>query len=254
MVNFRSVFQVWYRNFKVWQKLAFASLLGNVIDPVMALMAFGLGLGSMIADVEGLPYLNYLALGALCMSAMNAATFESLYSAFSRMHVQKTWEAIMNTPVRLHEVVLGEWFWAATKAAISTLAMMVVVSVLGVGDWHLWIFGWLVLCLSGLLFSGLGLCVNARAPSYDFFMFYFTLFITPQTFLSGAFFPRSQLPEWLAMVAEWMPLALAVDAIRALQRADYSDVLALCSLLLVYTVVAVFGAITLTKKRFDSKG
>ena len=103
MLSIHAVIQVWRRNFLVWQKLAFPSLLGNVVDPVMALMAFGLGLGSMLPAVQGQPYLNYLAVGAVCISAMNAPTFESLYSAFSRMHAQKTWQAIMNTPVRLRE-------------------------------------------------------------------------------------------------------------------------------------------------------
>ena len=148
--------------------------------------AFGLGLGSMMPNVLGLPYLHFLAVGAVGISAMNAATFESLYSAFSRMHVQKTWEAIMNTPVQLHQVVLGEWAWAASKSALSTGAMMVVIALLGVGDWLFWIFSWPLLILGGLMFSALALCVNAKAPTYDFFMFYFTLIVTPMTFLSGA--------------------------------------------------------------------
>ncbi|HEX4855658.1 MAG TPA: ABC transporter permease, partial [Limnobacter sp.] len=174
MIDVHAVGQVWRRNFMVWRKLAFPSLLGNVVDPVMALMAFGLGLGSMLPDVGGLPYLNYLAVGAVCISAMNAPTFEALYSAFSRMHTQKTWQVIMNTPVRLHEVVLGECTWAATKGMISTGAMLLVIAALSIGDLQFWLLSWLVLGLACLMFAGFGLCVNARAPSYDFFMFYFT--------------------------------------------------------------------------------
>src|SRR5438046_298338 len=91
-------FPVWRRNLLVWRKLAIPSILGNITDPLIALVAFGYGLGSLLPQVQGLPYIVYLASGTLCMSTMNAATFEALYSAFSRMHVQRTWESLMNTP------------------------------------------------------------------------------------------------------------------------------------------------------------
>ena len=245
-----AVVQVWRRNALVWRKLAVPSLLANVIDPVFALMAFGLGIGSLVDTVGGQPYLTYIAVGAVCVSAMNAPTFESLYSAFSRMQVQRTWQSIMYTPVRLSEIVLGEWLWAATKGGISTLAMMVVLASLGVGDWAFWLFGWLLLCLACLMFAAMGLCVNARAPSYDFFMFYFTLVITPQTFLSGAFFPREQLPGWLAAIAGHLPLSLVVDLMRGVHQGVWTDAPALLLQIVVYTVLASYWAVALSKQRF----
>lgn len=250
MFDWRAVFRVWCRNAMVWRKLAVPSLLGNVADPVMALLAFGLGLGAMLPEVEGLSYLNYLAVGALAVSAMNAATFESLYSAFSRMHVQKTWHSIMNTPVRLHEIVLGEWLWATAKSALSTGLMMVVVAVLGVGDWVFWLVSWPVLIVCGAMFAGLALCVNAKAPSFDFFIFYFTLVVTPMTFLSGAFFPRDRLPVWLGWIADFLPLSLAVDALRAVYAHRFWDLLALLLVLMVYAGVGIVCAVKLTRRRF----
>ncbi|HEY1059184.1 MAG TPA: ABC transporter permease [Limnobacter sp.] len=249
-VNASAIVQVWRRNALVWRKLAAASLMANVIDPVMALMAFGLGVGSLVNTVEGQPYLQYLAVGAVCISAMNAPTFESLYSAFSRMQVQKTWQSIMNTPVRLREVVLGECFWAAAKGCISTACMMVVLALLGVGDGLFWLMGWCVLALACVMYAALGLCVNARAPSYDFFMFYFTLVITPQTFLSGAFFPRSQFPEWLQWVAQCLPLSLVVDCMRALHDHRFLAMPALLLGMMVYTALGLWGAVQLSERRF----
>ena len=214
MINFHAVFHVWRRNFMVWRKLALPSLLGNVVDPVMALMAFGLGLGSMLPDVGGMPYLNYLAVGAVCISAMNAPTFEALYSAFSRMHTQKTWQVIMNTPVRLREVVLGECTWAASKGLISTGAMLLIVALLGIGDLQFWVLSWLVLILACLMFAGFGLCINARAPSYDFFMFYFTLVVTPMTFLSGVFYSIHSLPAFWQGLSHLNPFFYMIDGFR----------------------------------------
>src|SRR5882757_11204715 len=87
---------IWQRNFLVWKKLAVASVLGNIADPLITLIAFGYGLGSLLKQVSGIPYIHFLASGSICMSIMMASSFEALYSAFSRMHVQKTWDALMN--------------------------------------------------------------------------------------------------------------------------------------------------------------
>ena len=80
------------RNLLVWKKLAVPSVIGNIAEPLITLVAFGYGLGSMIGQVEGLPYIEYLASGSVAVSAALAATFEALYSAYSRMQVQKTWD------------------------------------------------------------------------------------------------------------------------------------------------------------------
>ncbi len=250
IINLSSVYTVWLRNFFVWRKLAIPSLLANVVDPIFALIAFGLGLGSLITGIQGESYMNYLAVGAVAIAAMNAATFESLYSAFSRMHVQKTWDAIRSTPVRLHEIVLGEWLWAGTKSMISSCSMMLILVILGIGELHFWTLGSLLLLIAGLMFAAIGLCVNARAPGFEYFMFYFTLFITPQIFLSGAFFPRSNLPVWLSWIADFLPLSLVIDLLRSISTGQFEGTLWVLLTLIVYTAVALFYSIRLTQYRF----
>ena len=122
---------VWQRNLLVWKKLAIPSLVGNIAEPLMWLLAFGYGLGALVGQValggdsgQKVPYILFLASGSICMSAMNAASFEALYSAFSRMHVQKTWDGILNTPVQLDDVVLAEMLWAGFKALFSVVAIL----------------------------------------------------------------------------------------------------------------------------------
>jgi lipooligosaccharide transport system permease protein len=106
---------VWYRNYMVWKKLAVPSLIGNLADPMIYLFGLGLGLGLLVGNVHGVSYIAFLAAGTTASSVMMSASFESMYSAFSRMHVQRTWEAIMHAPLTLGDVVLGEVLWAASK-------------------------------------------------------------------------------------------------------------------------------------------
>ena len=95
---------VWRRNLLVWRKLAVPSILGNLADPLIYVLGLGYGLGSMLPQVGGVPYIAFLAAGMVCSSTMNSATFEAMYSAFSRMHVQRTWDAIMMAPLDLDDV------------------------------------------------------------------------------------------------------------------------------------------------------
>ena len=127
---------VFLRNLLVWRKLAIPSLVGNIAEPLMWLVAFGYGMGALVGEVQQgnvkVPYILFLASGSVCMSAMNAASFEALYSAFSRMHVQKTWDGIMNAPVGLDDVVLAEMLWAGFKAIFTTTAILLVMLALGI--------------------------------------------------------------------------------------------------------------------------
>jgi len=241
---------VWRRNFLVWKKLAVSSILGNIADPMISLMAFGYGLGSLLPSVGGVPYIQFLAAGTVCMSTMNAATFESLYSAFSRMHVQRTWDGIMNAPVSLEDVVLGELTWAASKSFLSGLAIMSVVWLLGLagGPQSVLILG--VVVLIGAAFAAIGLVVNALARAYDTFTYYFTLVITPMAFLSGVFFPVTQLPPWLQTFAQVLPLLHAIALARPLLLGHWPDAPLLhIAVLLLYAAVGAYIAIVLTRRR-----
>jgi lipooligosaccharide transport system permease protein len=241
---------VWRRNFLVWKKLAIPSLLGNLADPMIYLFGLGYGLGGLLPQVDGVSYIAFLAAGTVCASTMNAASFEALYSAFSRMHVQRTWEAIMNAPVSLEDVMAGELIWAASKAMLSGVAILVVIWALGLAHSPLALWAVPVIFLTGLTFAALGLIVTAQAPSYDFFMYYFTLFITPMVLLSGVFFPTDQLPPPVQAIAAWLPLTHAVALVRPLLFGEIpADIVGHLAVLLAIAAAAFLIALALIRRR-----
>lgn len=241
---------VWQRNFLVWRKLAFTSVVGNIAEPLITLVAFGYGLGSLLSSIDGVPYITYLASGSIAMSVMMATTFEALYSAFSRMHVQKTWDALLNTPLDLDDIVLGEMLWAASKSLISGIAILLVLFALGIG-WHpSTLLVPPLLFLIGMTFASLALAINALAKNYDFFTYYFTLVLTPMIFLSGVYYPTTQLPGWLQVVGDYLPLSAAVHLVRPLLLGQMPEpVLQAVSLLLAYCVTGFYLASLLTRRR-----
>lgn len=246
----RRFLPIWRRNFLVWKKLAIASVLGNIAEPLITLIAFGYGLGSLLPHIDGISYIQYLASGSICMSIMMAASFEALYSAFSRMHVQKTWEALLNAPLMLDDIILAEMLWAATKSLFSGVAILMVILGLGIG-WNPYTLLVLpLLFLVGVMFASLGLVVNALAKGYDFFTYYFTLILTPMIFLSGVYYPTAQLPDWLQGVAQMLPLSAAVNLVRPLILGEWPPAFLInIALLGIYSLLSFYVAAMLTRGR-----
>lgn len=248
-LSFRFI-PVWRRNFLVWKKLAIPSILGNLADPMLYMFGLGYGLGTLLPNVAGVPYIIFLAAGTVCYSTMNSATFEGLYSAFSRMHVQKTWDAILNTPLNVDDILLGEYIWAASKSVLSGLAILVVIVLLGLADSILIL--WLIplVAVIGLCFSGMALIMTAVSSSYDFFMYYFTLVITPMVLLCGVFFPISQLPAMLQDIAAILPLTHAIAIARPLVVGSVpSEILLHAGVLFFYAIISFYIALILVRRR-----
>ncbi|TPQ31885.1 MULTISPECIES: ABC transporter permease [Cupriavidus] len=248
--NLRNWMMVWYRNYMVWKKLAIPSMIGNLADPMIYLFGLGLGLGLLVGQVHGVSYIAFLAAGTTASSVMMSASFESMYSAFSRMHVQRTWEAIMHAPLTLGDVVLGEILWAASKAVLSGLAIMLVAGALGYAHMPGALLALPVIVLAGITFASLAMIVTALAPGYDFFMFYQTLVMTPMLLLSGVFFPLEQLPEGARAATNVLPLAHAVALIRPLMLGRPIDNAGLhIAVLMAYGIVALVLSLVLLRRR-----
>ncbi|MEQ1668949.1 MAG: ABC transporter permease, partial [Sulfuriferula sp.] len=95
-----------------------------------------------------------------------------------------------------------------------------------------------------------GLVMTAVSPSYDFFMYYFTLVITPMVLLCGVFYPVERMPETLQTVALFLPLSHAIDLVRPLILGHIpSAIFAHIAALLAWTSVSYWLAVGLTRKR-----
>jgi len=243
---------VWRRNFLVWRKLAAESVAGNILEPLFYLVGFGFGFGTMLPDVEGVRYVAYLAGGTICYSTMLAASFEALYSGFSRMHVQRTWEGILNAPVTLEDVVFAEWIWAASKSFLSGVAVLLVAVAMGLAQSWTMVLIIPLAFLIGLTFSGLGLIMTALAKSYDFFTYWFTLGLTPMMLLSGVFYPVTNMPGWLQAVANSLPLAHAIAIGRPLLLGRWPEAPLLhLAVLALYAIAGFWIAMVLFRRRLS---
>ncbi len=211
--------RVWERNLAVFRKYSLPSLVGPSIgEPVLYLLGLGFGLGTLVGTVGGQRYVDFVAPGMVMSSAMFAAAYECTYGAYVRMVHQKTYEAIITTPLSLEDVVAGDLLWGASKATFNGTVMLLVVAAFGLtrSPWALAVP--VVVALLALLFAALSLVVSALAKSFEFFNYYLTLVVTPMFLFCGVFFPLESLPPWAQGLARVLPLTYAVRATRALMQ------------------------------------
>ncbi|MGK0673737.1 MAG: ABC transporter permease [Halothiobacillaceae bacterium] len=207
---------VFRRNFLVWRRLFWPALVMNLGEPALYLLGLGLGLGTFVGPLDGLPYLAFLASGLVASSAMNTATFEGMYSVYTRMVPQKTYEAMLATPLQIQDILLGEMLWCAAKSTFSAAGILLVATALGVVHSLTALWALPAAFLTGLAFAGPAIVMSARANNYDFFNYYFVLVITPMLLVCGVFYPIDTLPEVMRTFVDWLPLTHAVELIRPL--------------------------------------
>jgi lipooligosaccharide transport system permease protein len=255
------VWTVWQRNFEVFLKTIYINFLPTLMEPILYLAAFGVGLGALITGtVQGGSYIQFIGPGLISITVMYGGFFECTYASFVRMYFQKTFDAIIATPVSVEEVIAGELLWGATRGAINGTIVLAVVAAFGLvsSPWALLVP--VVAFFGALLFASIGMCFTAWSSTIDFFNFPIFLFITPMFLLSGTFFPitylKSPILEGIALAV--FPLTHIVDLTRGLMTGQIQPFLGLTSefiLALAVVWIAVFTllffvlAIVLMKKK-----
>lgn len=248
--HMRGVLAVWRRNVLVWRRLMMPSLLVNFGEPVLYLLGLGFGLGIFIGEMAGMTYLAFLASGIIASSSMNSASFEAMYSVYTRMVPQRTYEGMMATPLNVADILGGELLWCASKSLISGTAILLVAAMLGTVESMLALWVIPVSFVTGLCFAGPALVMTAFARGYDFFNYYMTLIITPMFMLCGVFFPVDRFPLLLQQFVQFLPLTHAVNLVRPLMAGRLpEDVILHLLVLLFYAAAGYLLAVKLVQRR-----
>lgn len=219
------VFRVLQRHMIVFARNWRVSISLNFIEPLLILTALGIGLGVYVQPIEGLPYLNYLAPGILASSAMFATTYECTYGTFVRLEYQKTFHAMVATPLSMDDVIMGEILWGTFKSIMYATIILLVITMLGLvaSPWALLIP--LVAAAAGLQFAVLSMLWIGLFPNIDSFNHFFSLFLTPLFLFSGVFFPLTGLHPLIQSLAWFSPLYHVVTLNRSLVLGDASTAL-----------------------------
>jgi lipooligosaccharide transport system permease protein len=248
-LRIKRALRVWQRHWTVYTKLYKTSFALNFAEPALYLVAMGFGLGSLVQDVQGKPYINYIAPGIIASSSVFAAVYECTYGTYIRMTFQKTFDAILATPINLEDLVAGELAWGATKSVIFGITIMIVVALFGLVGSPLIILVIPFIFLGGLIFAEISVVCCAIVPGIDSFSYFYTLFMTPLFLFSGIFFPLNTMPHIVEDIALFTPLYHLVNICRAFSSGTFSGaVTSMVWLTVAATVLAPFPFRLMRKK------
>lgn len=222
-VDLNIALAVWWRNAALYRRTWMMNLLPNFFEPVLYLVGMGIGLGSyMRSGMEGDAYVAFIAPGLMAAAAMNGGTFETTYNMFIKQNFQRLYDAYLGTPAMMQDIVVGEIFWAVTRAAIYGLAFLLVLGVMTLFGYPIITSPYALLlpvliALTGLTFALIGAWFTSMIRTIDLYSYFYTLFLTPLFLFSGIFFPTSTFPHGDA-IAWFTPLYHAVRVARGLAQ------------------------------------
>jgi len=241
--------RVWQRNRDVFFRLWHSEAPGFVAEPIIILLAMGLGLGAYVGLVDGQEYIEFIAPGIIASYAMFSASFECTYGTFVRMEYQKTYDAIIATPLSVEDVTAGEIFWGATRSLMTGTIILAIAAAFQLvhSPWALFIPP--LSFLEGVLFASIAVLFTSIVPAIYSFNYYFTLFITPMFFFSGVFFPLSSFPEIVRTLSWIVPLTPVVHLTRALINGEFQLDLLWALALIIFLTVLFFSISLVTMRR-----
>jgi lipooligosaccharide transport system permease protein len=209
------------RNLLVYKPM-WLVLVSGFLEPVLYLAGIGIGLGNLVPDIHGLRYSAFVAPGLLATSCLNGAITDGFFNIFFKLHFQKTYDAILATPMRVPDVALGETMWALSRGSLYAGAFLVVLLLVGeTSNQPILLSPWAILALPAALlasaaFSAFALCLTSFVRNTQDFDIVTNLIVTPMFLFSGTFFPVGSLPEPVRRAIQLTPLYHATEMLRQL--------------------------------------
>jgi lipooligosaccharide transport system permease protein len=236
---------------RVWR----ATITTAFLNPIFFLLSIGVLLGSLVddgqADLGGLTYLEFVAPGLLAATAMQVGTNEATYPVLAGIKWLRTYHAVVATPVRVSELVVGTFAWAALRIVVASVIFVAVAALGGAFDSPLAALTPFAALLCGLAFVTpiAALCAGLEDESWIPPLMRFA--IVPMFLFAGTFFPVSQLPDWLEPVAWATPLWHGVTLCRDLGSGSVEALATVLHVgyLLAFVVAGTAAAIVVFRRR-----
>ena len=199
-------------NFRTfWKTTTFSS----VLEPVIYLLAFGLGLGTTIVNqVDGLEYVEFVGTGMVATAVIFSSALPAMFGSFVKHRFQRTYDAILAAPVDVEELVTAEMGWIGVRAGVYGCFPLLVSFAFGLDPTPGMLLVPLFCFVTALGFAAFGIAVAGTVAKIDQFNYVTTLVVTPLFLVAGTFFPISRLPEGLQVLAQINPLHQLVELVR----------------------------------------
>jgi lipooligosaccharide transport system permease protein len=191
-----------------------SSTFSSTVEPTIYLLAFGFGFGTLVSQVAGYDYIEFIGTGIVATAVLFSSAFPSMFGTFVKYSFQRTYDAILAAPVDTEELVTAEALWIACRAGVYGCVPMLVAIAFGLDpSWGMLVVPF-VNFVAGFGWAGFGISVAGFANSFENFNYVVSAVLTPLFLVAGTFFPISELPEWAQVLANVNPLHHCVELVR----------------------------------------
>ncbi len=191
-----------------------SSTFSSTVEPTIYLLAFGFGFGSLVSQVAGYDYVEFVGTGTVATAVLFSSAFPAMFGTFVKYSFQRTYDAILAAPVDTEELVTAEALWIATRAGVYGNVPMLVAIVFGLEpSWGMLLVPFIA-WIAGFGWACFGISVAGFAKSFENFNYVVSAVITPLVLVAGTFFPIDGLPEWAQVLAQFNPLYHCVELVR----------------------------------------
>ena len=199
-------------NFRTFWK---ATTFSSVLEPVVYLLAFGVGLGAtLVDDVDGISYEEFVGTGMVATAVIFSSALPAMFGTFVKERFQRTYDALLAAPIDVEELVTAEMLWIGLRAGFYGCFPLIVTFFFGLDPTIEMLLVPIFCFTTALGFAAFGIAVAASVAKIDQFNYVTTLVITPLFLVAGTFFPIDQLPEGLQVLANFNPLYQLVELVR----------------------------------------
>lgn len=214
-------FQILRRHWWVYRRHIWSNISPSIADPMFFVLTFGIGLGAYVGEIDGRPYMQFMAPALPVITALVTSFFETSYGAYFRVHYEGIYKGMMTSPISVNDIIASEFLWVACKGAGLSTIVAIVLSLFGFLSWqYLWVVP-LITATIGIGCGAIGLLAMTYVKSIDQFQAFYAFVIAPLYFLSGIFFPYSHLPPMMGMLIQISPL---FHAARLLQETFWGSI------------------------------
>jgi len=204
-----------------------AATFSSTVEPTIYLLAFGFGFGSLVSQIGGFTYVQFVGTGTVATAVLFSSAFAAMFGTFVKYQFQRTYDAILAAPVDTEELVTAESLWIAARAGVYGCVPMVVAIFFGLDPTWGMLTVPFIAWLTGLGWANFGIMVAGYAKAIENFNYIVSAVLTPLFLLAGTFFPLTKLPEWVQALAQLNPLYQCVELVRAavLYGFEWNDLL-----------------------------
>lgn len=234
------IYSVWFRHMRVYTKHLISNGFPPFLEPLILLVGIGIGLGKYIVSMDGIPYLQYLAVGLVITSSMYTSAFECSYGTFIRLEYEKVYDGMLGAPLTANDLFIGEILWAGTKGFFFSSCVLLIILIFRVLPVSFTVLMPLVGFLTGIMFGTISLLVTSFVKNINHLNFYFTGFISPMFFFSGIIFPLNSLPKTIRPIAELFPMTHPVRMVRAIYNLHFEPIL-IFSIIYCAVIITITG-------------